>query len=223
MSCQCLFLVHNYLPNTTASSTTTTPTTTIIYSTTTTPTTTPISSTTTAPTTSLVTAGSCPAGWSELEGECYKYFDDWPITWDAAREHCLGEEVKCQEIKDNFYQISISYHQADLASVHSERENQFLAQLSSGQRTWLGGRRSCSGCEDFVWSDGTSLGFTNWWPGEPVRFIFESPPKHSLFIKGFPWGLHRHEFWERGIMEWYPMWLARQRTVRLQEIKQRWV
>ena len=114
-----------------------------------------------------MTAGSCPAGWSELEGECYKYFDDWPISWDAAREHCLGEEVKCQEIKDNFYQISISYHQADLASVHSERENQFLAQLSSGQRTWLGGRRSCSGCEDFVWSDGTSLGFTNWWPGEP--------------------------------------------------------
>ena len=43
-----------------------------------------------------------------------------------------------------------------------------MSQLSFGQKIWLGGRRSCSGCEDFFWSDGTPFDFTYWFPGEPV-------------------------------------------------------
>ena len=46
-------------------------------------------------TTSQVTA--CESEWSEFEGKCYKYFDDSPITWDAARQICQGEQVKIKD------------------------------------------------------------------------------------------------------------------------------
>ena len=42
-----------------------------------------------------------------------------------------------------------------------------MAELSFGMKSWLGGRRSCPGCEDFVWSDGTPMDFTNWGKGQP--------------------------------------------------------
>ena len=58
----------------------------IVSSATTTVTTPP---TTTATTTATVT---CPVGWSQFGGECYKYFDN-SVKWDEAREHCLSEKV----------------------------------------------------------------------------------------------------------------------------------
>ena len=58
----------------------------IVSSATTTVTTPP---TTTATTTATVT---CPVGWSQFGGECYKYFEN-SVKWDDAREHCLSEEV----------------------------------------------------------------------------------------------------------------------------------
>ena len=53
------------------------------------PTTTTTTTTTTAPATCPT---PCPSGWSEFEGDCYKYFND-EKTWEAAREQCLAEEV----------------------------------------------------------------------------------------------------------------------------------
>ena len=34
----------------------------------------------------------CPSGWSEFEGNCYKYFDD-RMKWEDARDFCLSEQV----------------------------------------------------------------------------------------------------------------------------------
>merc|ERR1711902_302252 len=89
----------------------------------------------------------CPTGWSESGGNCYKYFDN-SVKWDDARKRCLSEE-------------------ADLASIHSEEENDFLREITGNTRAWVGGRRSCPSCNDFNWSDGTPWDFTAWHPLEP--------------------------------------------------------
>ena len=41
---------------------------------------------------SLSRSKACQAGWSQFDGNCYKYFDN-SVKWDEAREHCLSEEV----------------------------------------------------------------------------------------------------------------------------------
>ena len=51
--------------------------------------------------------------------------------------------------------------QADLASIHSSEENQFLTDLSNRRRFWLGGKIGWS------WSDGTPWDYQNWSPGSP--------------------------------------------------------
>ena len=35
----------------------------------------------------------CPAGWSEFEGECYKFVPETKV-WSQARADCLSQQVK---------------------------------------------------------------------------------------------------------------------------------
>merc|ERR1711915_897161 len=63
----------------------------------------------------------CPSGWSEFQGKCYKYFPE-QITWFDARDNCLALE-------------------ADLASIYSQEENNFVSGLAEGKIAWLGGYR----------------------------------------------------------------------------------
>merc|ERR1712018_365031 len=35
----------------------------------------------------------CQAGWSESNGECYKYFSQ-EKTWDDAEDQCVAEQVR---------------------------------------------------------------------------------------------------------------------------------
>jgi len=63
------------------------------------PTTVPTTPDTTIPTTPDTTVPTtpvhnytCPTGWSESGGNCYKYFDN-SVKWDDARKRCLSEEV----------------------------------------------------------------------------------------------------------------------------------
>ena len=44
------------------------------------------------PTDSPSSPPPCPSGWSEFEGNCYKYFDD-RMKWEDARDFCLSEQV----------------------------------------------------------------------------------------------------------------------------------
>ena len=51
--------------------------------------------TATTPTTTLSPTASpspCPFGWSEFEGNCYKYYDIF-VSWENARSRCLIEKV----------------------------------------------------------------------------------------------------------------------------------
>ena len=107
----------------------------------------------------------CPLSWFSFEGNCYKVFEE-AKTWQDADEYCLSEKVEI------FYvlQIYISIDQADLASIHSEEENEFVISLSSGRYAWLGGKRSCPGC-DFEWCDWTPFDFTSWRSGQPNNWV----------------------------------------------------
>ena len=59
-------------------------------------------------------------------------------------------------------------YQANLVSIHSEGENQFVLGLNGGRDwPWLGGRREPGNRDNWVWSDGTPWGYTNWGIGEP--------------------------------------------------------
>ena len=48
--------------------------------------------TTATPTTTPTASTTCPAGRSQFEGNCYKYFDN-SVQWEDARDHCLLEKV----------------------------------------------------------------------------------------------------------------------------------
>ena len=65
------------------------------------------------------------------------------MTWEVANQTCVSNN-------------------ADLLSIHSAEENAFVSDLVNGIQAWLGGRRECRGCKDFLWSDGTTWGYQNW-------------------------------------------------------------
>ena len=64
-----------------------------------------------------------------------------------------------------------SFLQADLASIHSKEENDFLREITGNTLAWVGGRRSCPSCEDFKWSDGTPMDFTAWHKTQPSNAV----------------------------------------------------
>ncbi|KTF81392.1 hypothetical protein cypCar_00046518 [Cyprinus carpio] len=90
----------------------------------------------------------CPFGWTNFGVQCYKFFSQ-SVNWITAERNCQSLD-------------------ANLASVHSKAEQDFLLSLlpSSSTRCWIG-------CQDgvqegqWVWSDGTPYDFTYWGSGEP--------------------------------------------------------
>jgi len=66
-------------------------------------------------------------------------------VWSAARDDCLSQH-------------------ADLVSIHSSEELQFVTSLSNGRRFWLGGIMKNGG---WVWGDWTPWDFQDWLPGQP--------------------------------------------------------
>uniref|UniRef100_A0A3B4FE90 C-type lectin domain-containing protein n=1 Tax=Pundamilia nyererei TaxID=303518 RepID=A0A3B4FE90_9CICH len=83
----------------------------------------------------------CPAGWQSFGGSCY-----W-MSWEAALEDCIARG-------------------GNLASIHTQEEEEFLALYSKGTTKWIG-LRSNPIEGGYSWSDGTPLSHTNWGNGEP--------------------------------------------------------
>ena len=56
-----------------------------------------------------------------------------------------------------------------MVSIHSGKQNDFIVGLvkASQESVWIGGNRACDNCNDFIWSDGTSWDYDDWYPGEP--------------------------------------------------------
>ncbi|KAM3599721.1 uncharacterized protein V6R79_010309 [Siganus canaliculatus] len=95
----------------------------------------------------------CAEGWTALAHfrYCFRLFHnvDWSQkkSWEGAREDCVSRG-------------------GDLASIHSQEEESFLALYSKGSSKWIGLKHNAVE-GGYSWSDGTPLSHTNWGPEEP--------------------------------------------------------
>ena len=99
---------------------------------------------------------TCEQGWKIFNhtGKCYRYFDDWHITWHGSHTLCTNSK------KPN----------ANLASVHDKKTNNFLKSLTD-RWAWIGGFQDNQ--DKWQWSDGTPFDESAKWikelwaPGQP--------------------------------------------------------
>ena len=92
--------------------------------------------------------------WTYLEhtGLFYRYFES-PQRWTDALCYCQASAPPG--------------YTGNLASVHDNTTNTFVADLAPG-RAWLGGYQNGNGeDEPWLWSDGSIWDYKNWGAGEP--------------------------------------------------------
>uniref|UniRef100_A0A673H7V2 C-type lectin domain-containing protein n=1 Tax=Sinocyclocheilus rhinocerous TaxID=307959 RepID=A0A673H7V2_9TELE len=92
--------------------------------------------------------GKCLPGWWPYGRYCYfTYNGKVGYSWPEARHIC-------QEVNGG-----------ELASIHSRAEVEFIRNINYTKYhyVWIGLTRG----DEWAWTDLTSLGFTNWAPGEP--------------------------------------------------------
>ncbi|XP_051907364.1 macrophage mannose receptor 1 [Hippocampus zosterae] len=98
-------------------------------------------------------AQDCVASWTSKPNfrNCYRLFHnvDWSLkkSWGAAHEDCVARG-------------------ANLVSIHSQEEEDFLSLYSKGSSKWIGLRNNPTE-GGYSWSDGSALSHTHWGPGEP--------------------------------------------------------
>ncbi|XP_038860476.1 ladderlectin-like [Salvelinus namaycush] len=107
----------------------------------------------------------CPRGWFQFNSRCFMFVRT-SRTWPNAERHCqlLGEKLKPVH-------NTVKYLGANLASVHSYEESQFLQAVvliatGSFPLTWIGG---FDAVQDrlWFWSDGSKFDHESWAEGEP--------------------------------------------------------
>ncbi|XP_036594140.1 C-type lectin domain family 4 member G-like isoform X2 [Trichosurus vulpecula] len=86
----------------------------------------------------------CPSPWRDFQGSCY-FFSKNKLTWSQARDDCVQK-------------------QAHLVIINNQDEQNFLTPTEK-LGYWIGLRKVKEGVHK--WIDGTTLGYTNWNPGEP--------------------------------------------------------
>ena len=90
---------------------------------------------------------TCPSGWTEFDGQCYKFVDKSP-TWDEALNECQ----------------STGGNGGTLASITNKATNDFFLTIAT-KYSMVGGHQLTDGT--WTWTDGSPWSFTNWAPGEP--------------------------------------------------------
>uniref|UniRef100_A0AAZ3Q5P8 C-type lectin domain-containing protein n=1 Tax=Oncorhynchus tshawytscha TaxID=74940 RepID=A0AAZ3Q5P8_ONCTS len=112
----------------------------------------------------------CPRGWFQFNSRCFMFVKT-ARTWPNAERHCqlLGEKLK------PVYN-TVKYLGANLASVHSYEESQFLQAVvlittGSFPLTWIGGFDAVQAKVEkdrlWFWSDGSKFDHESWAEGEP--------------------------------------------------------
>jgi len=88
------------------------------------------------------------SGWQSFQGFYYKY-DDTPRNFTEAREYCQS-------------------FGAEVPSVHSAEENNFVAGLAGGAWAWLGAN-DLDNDNNYTWFDGTTWDYSNWDGDQPEK------------------------------------------------------
>ena len=102
----------------------------------------------------------CPG--DEAQGSSTFTFHAGPATYAEARADCQARGV-------------------DIASIHSAEENADAFALTNRRDTWIGiNDMQTEGT--WVWSDGSTVGYTNWAPGEPNSY--EGDEDCAIFWSG---------------------------------------
>ncbi|XP_071501609.1 echinoidin-like [Diadema antillarum] len=114
-------------------------------------------------------ACGCPPLWTAFHGMCYRYFSAVRVTWEEAERQCQSFTKPCWDEGATTGQLG------HLVSIHSQEEMDFLITLfdsirnkraSGNQLAWIGlNDKTTEG--SFVWSDGSEVNYTFWYPNEP--------------------------------------------------------
>ncbi|CAO2630897.1 Low affinity immunoglobulin epsilon Fc receptor, partial [Lemmus lemmus] len=89
---------------------------------------------------------TCPKNWLHFQQKCY-YFGNDSKRWIQAR-------FTCSNLKGR------------LVSIHSQEEQDFLMKHTNKKDSWIG-LRDLNVEGEFIWMDGSPVGYSNWSPGEP--------------------------------------------------------
>jgi len=99
----------------------------------------------------------CPADSSGFMGQCYRAFTTVPPStapfnyWDFAENECRTR-----------------FTGGHLVSINSAMENAFVrALLPTTQSIMIGFADASRAINNYVWFDGSTVGYTNWNPGQP--------------------------------------------------------
>ncbi|KAF4734491.1 hypothetical protein FOZ63_023428 [Perkinsus olseni] len=91
--------------------------------------------------TQLYSPDACDDGWVLYGSACYRFVDSLVDFFEA--------EARCNVMG------------ANLASIHSEAENEFVRTLTGGRSTWIG-YSDTDQDEDYDWTDGSENEFNKW-------------------------------------------------------------
>ncbi|CAL9697584.1 unnamed protein product [Knipowitschia caucasica] len=105
----------------------------------------------------------CGDGWTQFNSRCFKLYKE-AKSWMDGEKSCHGVG-------------------ANLASIHSKEENEFVVTLiikdtGGYAMTWLGGTDAVED-KKWLWSDGTPWDYENWYSGQPDN---HKEVEHSLSI-----------------------------------------
>ncbi|XP_031647507.1 ladderlectin-like isoform X1 [Oncorhynchus kisutch] len=121
---------------------------------------------------SLLEEDLCPSGWTKYGSRCLMFVKT-TRSWPEAERYCVS-------LGDQLVSVPnvVKYLGANLASVHSSEEDQFLQALVLVKTvgfppTWTGGFYSVKDRRWF-WSDGSDFDHQNWAKGRPGAGARES-------------------------------------------------
>uniref|UniRef100_A0A674B1W1 Ladderlectin-like n=2 Tax=Salmo trutta TaxID=8032 RepID=A0A674B1W1_SALTR len=114
---------------------------------------------------SILEEDLCPSGWTKYGSRCLMFVKT-TRSWPEAERNCVSLGDKLVSVPN-----VVKYLGANLSSVHSSAEEEFLQALVLVKTvgfppTWIGGFYSVKDRRWF-WSDGSDFDHQNWAKGRP--------------------------------------------------------
>jgi hypothetical protein len=137
---------------------------------------------------------------------CSQAIADGPVQWrvqDGGNGHWYDTHSWSSPIYWKTAQQFAIEHGAELASLTSAEEDQFVTALAAARPStwngywgpWIGasGQSPCSaGSSCFTWMDGTPLAYSRWHPGNPDDILYAT----SGFVGVCLWDLNGQRAWQ---------------------------